>query len=177
MMRFEYVITHVPGKQLQIADALSRSPVSLATDADYELHRDVSAYVDLLVQTLSASNHQLQLVKKAKDSNDTCIQIKSYCLNGSVWWPAINKDIEEAINHCMVGCTARFQHAEPLLSSEFPDYLWQPVASDLFEWKKSKYLLVIDYHSRYIEIARLSTATSSNVITHMKSLFAYHGVP
>ena len=66
MMRFEYVITHVPGKQLQIADALSRSPVSLATDAYYELQRDISAYVDLLVQTLPASDHRLQVVKNAK---------------------------------------------------------------------------------------------------------------
>ena len=241
MMRFEYTITHVPGKQLQIADALSRSPVSSATDTDYELQKDVSAYVDLLVQTLPASDHQLQLVRQAQDCDETCTQIKSYCLNGwpdrarlqgvikkyqpvkdelsvthglvlrgnrlvipkslqqemlnklhaghqgitkcrqralqSIWWPAIGKDIEETVNRCMVCCTTRFQHAEPLLSSEFPDYPWQRLASDLFEWKKSKYLLVIDYYSRYIEIARLSTATSSDVITHMKSIFARHGVP
>ena len=84
MMRFEYVNTHIPGKQLQITYALSRSPVSLVTDADYELQKDVSAYVDLLVQTLPASDHQLQIVKKAQDSDETCTQIKSYCLNG---WP------------------------------------------------------------------------------------------
>ena len=35
MIQFEYTITHVPGKQLQIADALPRSPVSSATDTDY----------------------------------------------------------------------------------------------------------------------------------------------
>ena len=95
----------------------------------------------------------------------------------SVWWPAISKDIKETINRCMVCCTTRFQHAEPLLSSGFPDYPWQRVASDLFEWKKSKYLLVMDYYSRCIEIARLPNATSSDVISHMKSLFARHGVP
>ena len=95
----------------------------------------------------------------------------------SVWWPAIGKDIEEIISRCRVCCMTRFQHAEPLLSSDFPDYPWQRVASDLFEWKKSKYLLVIDYYSRYFEIAKLSTATSSDVITHMKSIFAHHGVP
>ena len=95
----------------------------------------------------------------------------------SVWWPAISKDIKETISRCMVCCKTRYQHAEPLLSSDFPDYPWQCVASDLFEWKKSKYLLVIDYYSRFIEIARLSTATSNDVITHMKSIFARHGVP
>ena len=77
----------------------------------------------------------------------------------------------------MVCCKTRYQHGEPLLSSDFPDYPWQHVVSDLFEWKKSKYFLVIDYYSRFIEIARLSTATSNDVITHMKSIFAHHGVP
>ena len=32
-------------------------------------------------------------------------------------------------------------------------------------------------YSHYIEIARLSTATSGDVITYVKSLFACHGVP
>ena len=74
----------VSSKQLQIADALSRSPVSLATDAYYELQGDVIAYVDLLVQTLPTSDHQLQVVKNAQANDGTCTQIKSYCLNG---WP------------------------------------------------------------------------------------------
>ena len=68
-----------------ITDALSQSPVSSATDADYELEKDVSAYVDLLVQTdILASDHQLQVVRQAQDSDGTCTQIKFYCLNG---WP------------------------------------------------------------------------------------------
>ena len=36
---------------------------------------------------------------------------------------------------------------------------------------------MIDYYSRFIETARLSTATFNDVITHMKSIFARHGVP
>ena len=35
---------------------------------------------------------------------------------------------------------------------------------------------MIEYYSHYIEIAKLSTATSSDVITHIKSIFACHGV-
>ena len=34
---------------------------------------------------------------------------------------------------------------------------------------------MIDYYSRFIEIARVSTATFNDVITHMKSIFARHG--
>ena len=87
-MWFEYVITHVPEKQLQITDALSQSPVFLATDADYELQKDVSAYVDLLVHVLPASDHQLQVVKKAQNSDETWTQKISYCLNR---WPGCKR--------------------------------------------------------------------------------------
>jgi hypothetical protein len=39
------------------------------------------------------------------------------------------------------------------------------------------YLLVVDYFSRYIEIARLQRPTTTEVVTHLKSIFARHGVP
>jgi hypothetical protein len=39
------------------------------------------------------------------------------------------------------------------------------------------YLLVIDYFSRYIEIAKLFNTSSQSVINHLKSIFARHGIP
>jgi len=44
-------------------------------------------------------------------------------------------------------------------------------------WKNSHYLLVIDYFSRYIEIAKFSSESSAAVIKHMKSIFTRHGIP
>ena len=38
-------------------------------------------------------------------------------------------------------------------------------------------MLVIDYFSRYIEIAKLSNTSSDAVITQLKSMFARHGIP
>jgi transposase InsO family protein len=36
---------------------------------------------------------------------------------------------------------------------------------------------VVDYYSRFIEIARLSRTTTAEVVTHLKSIFARHGIP
>ena len=36
---------------------------------------------------------------------------------------------------------------------------------------------MVDYYSRFIEIAKLSSTSSSMVITHLKSIFARHGIP
>ena len=40
------------------------------------------------------------------------------------------------------------------------------VAMYIFEWKKSSYLLIVDYYSRYIEIAKLNRLASTEVIMH-----------
>lgn len=96
----------------------------------------------------------------------------------SVWWPAISKDIGNMISHaCSICCKTCFQSAEPLILSPFPDYPRQRVASDIFKWNKQQYLLVIDYYSKFVEIAKLSTATSCDVINHLKSIFAQHSIP
>jgi hypothetical protein len=72
----------------------------------------------------------------------------------------------------------RKNSAEPLIPSQFPLYPWQIVGTDLFEWKKEVYLLVVDYYSRFIEIALLpSSPSSANTIHRMKSIFARHGIP
>jgi hypothetical protein len=63
------------------------------------------------------------------------------------------------------------------MCSEFPNRPWEKVASDLFEHNKQSYLLVVDYYSRYIEIARLHSTSSNAVINHLKSIFARHGIP
>ena len=48
---------------------------------------------------------------------------------------------------------------------------------DLFEWKRAQYLLIVDYFSRWIEIARPKHTSSSRVTEHTKSIFARHGIP
>ena len=36
---------------------------------------------------------------------------------------------------------------------------------------------MIDYYSRFVEMARLTRTTAEEVINHMKSVFARHGIP
>ena len=107
-------------------------------------------------------------------------QGKTKCLpraRQSVWWPGINKQLEDLVDNCEECCKHRYQPAEPMIPSTLPDYPWQSIATDLFCWNKSTYLLAVDYFSRFIEIAKLSTTTSQDVINHLKSMFARHGIP
>ena len=62
----------------------------------------------------------------------------------------------------------------PSTISELP---WQVVGTDLFTWDENNYVLVVDYVSRFFEVARLENMKSSTVTSHMKSIFARHGIP
>lgn len=95
----------------------------------------------------------------------------------SVWWPGLSTQLDELVLNCPECVKSQRQRPQPLTPTQLPQLPWQKVATDLFEWKQSTYLLVVDYYSRYIEIALLKGTTTSDIVTHMKSIFARHGIP
>ena len=95
----------------------------------------------------------------------------------AVWWPGLNTQLEDLIYNCPVCQKERVRRPEPLYPSSLPELPWQKLGADLFDWKGSKYLLLVDYYSRFIEIARLSGESCAEVVCHTKSVMAHHGVP
>ena len=97
----------------------------------------------------------------------------------SVWWPGLSKQLEEKVRRCSICARERPNPVEPAIVSQLPDRPWQKVAVDLFELKGDPYPQVVDYFSRFPEVARLSKShtTASDVINHLKSIFARHGIP
>ena len=63
MMRFNFTISHVPGKQLVIADTLSRAPVSTPTEADEHFISETNAFVHAVVKNLPISEQTLEVIK------------------------------------------------------------------------------------------------------------------
>uniref|UniRef100_A0A3B5RDT7 Integrase catalytic domain-containing protein n=1 Tax=Xiphophorus maculatus TaxID=8083 RepID=A0A3B5RDT7_XIPMA len=64
-----------------------------------------------------------------------------------------------------------------MLVTDEPTGPWQKVGTDLCHLNDKDYLVIIDYHSNYPEIAQLSNTSAAGVITHMKSVFSRHGIP
>ena len=63
------------------------------------------------------------------------------------------------------------------MTTDLPDRPWQKVSTDLFELASQKYLVVMDYYQRFIEILSLVETTSQVVIQKLKSVFARWGIP
>ena len=94
----------------------------------------------------------------------------------SVWWPGLSRQLEELVNNCLVCRKFTNQRSEPLMPSALPDLPWQKVGTDLFELKGKPHLLIVDYYSRFIEVAQLHR-TTAEVIQKTKAIFARHGIP
>ena len=95
----------------------------------------------------------------------------------SVFWFGISNDIDKEIREC-INCNinARTQR-EPVKIVPVPSKAWETVGSDLFQFKQQKYIIVVDYYSRYIETMLLKDMRSITIISSLKSIFARHGIP
>uniref|UniRef100_A0A669BXN3 Gypsy retrotransposon integrase-like protein 1 n=1 Tax=Oreochromis niloticus TaxID=8128 RepID=A0A669BXN3_ORENI len=95
----------------------------------------------------------------------------------SVWWPGLSSELIKVIETCDTCCRERTKHKETMLPTEFPQRPWAMVGTDLFQIENKQYLVIVDYFSRFFEVAKLTSTTSEAVIEHCKSIFARHGIP
>ena len=90
----------------------------------------------------------------------------------------MSSEIEELVSSCATCLEHRnYQQKEELIQHDIPLSPWMKVGLDLFTLKSKKYMLIVDYYSKYIEICLLPDTSSPTIIKYMKSIFARHGIP
>ena len=68
MMRFDFSISHIPGKDLVIADTLLRAPIGQPTKGDQLLQQETRAFVSAVIQNLPASEKRLGEIKEHQET-------------------------------------------------------------------------------------------------------------
>uniref|UniRef100_A0A2C9LD80 Integrase catalytic domain-containing protein n=1 Tax=Biomphalaria glabrata TaxID=6526 RepID=A0A2C9LD80_BIOGL len=90
----------------------------------------------------------------------------------------MNADIEVTVKDCSRCAEHQNQNvSEPLMPTKTPDLPYSMVGCDLFNFDGKKYVLLVDYFSKFIDVKELSHKTTSDIIEAMKSIFACHGIP
>jgi hypothetical protein len=98
--------------------------------------------------------------------------------HNSVWWPSITSQIESMCNRCATCTLHKPEKREPLLPLSTPESVpWSRIGTDLFEYQKREYLVIVDYGSRWLDFKELSSTTSQAVIRTLSEVFATHGTP
>ena len=101
-------------------------------------------------------------------------------MHGCVFWPGINKAIEEVFRQCE-SCT-QFQAqnaAAPLIPMPTPSWPWQICATDIFTLEGADYLICSDFYSKMMLIQHLPSGQSNTVkvILLLKEMFSKYGIP
>ena len=118
-----------------------------------------------------------QTIQLAHEGHQGMVRTKSR-LREKVWWPDLDKQVEKLIRACfpcqLVGTRPK---PEPIRSTPLPQGPWSEIAVDLLEIpKKGLLLVVVDYYSKWPEIAFL-TKTDATVIKCLERMFRTHGLP
>ena len=94
-----------------------------------------------------------------------------------VYWPNMNKEIEDLVSKCETCLQHRNKPAkEPMMIAPIPSLPWSKIGCDLFQLGARNYLVMVDYYSNFIEVAQLSETISREVIENIKSNIARHGL-
>ena len=96
----------------------------------------------------------------------------------SVYWPGINKDIENTIKNCAT-CQKYMpmQAPEPSLHHNIPPMPWRKLASDLYQIGTSNYLIIVDYFSKFPLVVEMNSTTSQSIIKVLRFFFSIFGGP
>ena len=120
-----------------------------------------------------------KVVRLAHEGHQGVVKTK-YRLRSKVRWPGMDKDVENLCKVCH-GCqvTSSCDPPDPMSRVLPPSAPWQDCSADLLGPLPTgeSVLVVVDYYSRFLEVALLKSITSTKIIEAITHMFARFGVP
>lgn len=98
---------------------------------------------------------------------------------GYVWWPGMDSAIEQTVKSCNL-CQSHHSlpPKAPLHPWTWPNQPWSRIHIDYAGPMEGKmFLVIVDAHSKWIEVFHTNSATAVFTVEKLRSAFATHGVP
>ena len=122
-------------------------------------------------------DYMLDQVHEGHFGMDKCKMHMSNCC----YWPNVNKEIEGMIRNCPT--CLEFATAKPkikkkdMLHHEIPHTPWTKLATDIFHFQGTNYLILVDYTSKFPVVKQLRKIDQRAVITALEETFTERGYP
>ncbi|XP_037521381.1 uncharacterized protein K02A2.6-like [Rhipicephalus sanguineus] len=138
-------------------------------------HRECLTLGSRVIIPSSARSHFLALLHAGHRG---MVAMKK-CARSYVWWPGIDKVIEETVRQCRECLsTQKSPPKAPIPSWDRPKTPWHTVHVDFAGPLLGRtYLVVVDAHTKWVEVRHVTQATSAVVIDVLRSIFATFGIP
>nr|XP_050042740.1 uncharacterized protein K02A2.6-like [Dermacentor andersoni] len=98
---------------------------------------------------------------------------------GAVWWPGIDRDVEQKVKDCAHCQESRSAPAAAQIHPwEFTKRPWTRLHIDFAgPFQGNVFLIVVDSHSKWLEVCRMTSMSAAAVCAKLRFLFATHGIP
>ena len=82
LMRYNFSISHVPGKEMHTSDCLSRASITDSTGS--VLVQECEEYVNALLSNLPCTDRRLDMIKECQHDDEICLKLLTFTRSG---WP------------------------------------------------------------------------------------------
>ena len=95
-----------------------------------------------------------------------------------VWWPKMDEEIEREIKLCSVCQNVRSSPpSAPLIPWKWATRPFQRIHIEFCQKGSDYFLVVVDSHSKWIEVQHMTSITAGHTINELRLIFAQHGLP
>ena len=121
--------------------------------------------------------YRTQLLEQLHEGRPGIVRMKAL-VRGYIWWPGMDKEIEQAAKGC-TGCqfTQNNPQTAPLHAWEWPARPWQRIHVDFAGPLGTMFLVVVDSHSKWPEVIPMTTTSAARTIERLRKLFPTYGLP
>ena len=96
----------------------------------------------------------------------------------SIWWPKMDEEIEREIKLCSVCQNVRSSPpSAPLIPWKWATRPFQRIDINFCQKGSDYFLVVVDSHSKWIEVQHMTSITTEKTINELGLIFAQHGLP
>ncbi|XP_015269353.1 PREDICTED: uncharacterized protein K02A2.6-like [Gekko japonicus] len=188
---YEYDLEHRPGKAIGHADALSllnwvlRGWPSAVFEPEFKAYNMRKTELSISRGCILWGNRVVippslrrRVLESLHSGHPGIVHMKAL-VRGYVWWPGIDANIEERVQGCYTCQQSRPEPTHtPPLAMERAEKPWSRLHVDFAGPIHGQMLLVVvDAHSKWLEVVPMRSTTSANLIKALHQLFATHGLP
>ena len=113
------------------------------------------------------------VLKELHTSHQGIVRMKSLA-RIHVWWPGVDKDIEQMVSSCEACQGMRNAPTVSVLHPwTWPDQPWKRIHVDFAgPFQGSMFLVVVDSHSKWLEVIPMSSTTTERMLEVLGVLFS-----
>ena len=130
------------------------------------------------IRVIVPIKYQNQVLNELHQEHQGIAQMKAVA-KSHVWWPKLDQCLEQVAKNCLPCQQVKnIPSPAPVHPWVWPSRPWQHVHIDFAGPMKGKmYLILVDAHSKWPEVAEMSSTSAASTIQQRCSLFARFGLP